>query len=201
MELLISAILVFISTSIDYLVILTILFAIEEKRKLGSIYAGQYLGTGLLVLISLIAAYFLNFIPKDWMIGFLGLIPLGLGIRAIFVDEDVDEEDIEKKTGGHGSKILEIASLTIAMGGDNLGIYIPYFTGKSLSQILIIVGIFALGILALCKLSQRLSSIASVGEIIEKYEKIIVPVVFIGLGLYIIIENGTISYLLSLIRG
>lgn len=85
----------FVSTSIDYLVVLTILFASQGKEGLKSIYAGQYLGTGLLVLVSLIAAYFLNFIPQDWIIGLLGLIPLGLGIRSIFVDEDIDEEDIE----------------------------------------------------------------------------------------------------------
>ena len=83
METIVSALLVFVSTSIDYLVVLTILFAIQGREGLKSIYAGQYIGTGLLVLVSLIAAYFLNFIPQDWIIGLLGLIPLGLGIRAI----------------------------------------------------------------------------------------------------------------------
>ncbi|MDU5324922.1 MAG: cadmium resistance transporter, partial [Peptoniphilus harei] len=92
-------------------------------------------------------------IPQDWIIGLLGLIPLGLGIRAIFVDEDIDEEDIKGKITGNGSKILAFTSLTVAMGGDNLGIYIPYFTGKSLIEISISLVIFALGILILCKLS------------------------------------------------
>ena len=119
METIVSALLVFVSTSIDYLVVLTILFASQGKKGLKSIYAGQYLGTGLLVLISLIAAYFLNFIPQDWIIGLLGLIPLGLGIRSIFVDEDIDEEDVEGKITGNGSKILAFTSLTVAMGGDN----------------------------------------------------------------------------------
>ena len=118
METIVSALLVFVSTSIDYFVVLTILFASQGKKGLKSIYVGQYLGTGLLVLASLIAAYFLNFIPQDWIIGLLGLIPLGLGIRAIFVDEDIDEEDIEGKITGDGSKILAFTSLTVAMGGD-----------------------------------------------------------------------------------
>jgi len=192
METIVSALLVFVSTSIDYLVVLTILFASQGKKGFKSIYAGQYLGTGLLVLVSLIAAYFLNFIPQDWIIGLLGLIPL-------FVDEDIDEEDIEGKITRDGSKILTFTSLTVAMGGDNLGIYIPYFTGKSLIELSISLVIFALGILVLCKLSQNLASISAIGEIVEKYEKIIVPVVFIGLGLYILIENGTINYLISLI--
>ena len=115
------------------------------------------------------------------------------------MDEDVDEEDIEGKITGNGSKILAFTSLTVAMGGDNLGIYIPYFTGKSLIEISITLVIFALGILVLCKLSQNLVSISAIGEIVEKYEKIIVPVMFIGLGLYILTENGTINYFISLI--
>ena len=196
METIVSALLVFVSTSIDYLVVLTILFASQGKEGLKSIYAGQYL---VLVLVSLIPAYFLNFIPQDWIVGLLGLIPLGLGIRSIFVDEDIDEEDIKGKITGNGSKILAFTSLTVAMGGDNLGIYIPYFTGKSLIEISISLVIFTLGILILCKLSQRLASISAIGEIVEKYEKVIVPVVFIGLGLYILIENGTINYFISLI--
>ena len=196
METIVSALLVFVSTSIDYLVVLTILFASQGKEGLKSIYAGQYL---VLVLVSLIPAYFLNFIPQDWIVGLLGLIPLGLGIRSIFVDEDIDEEDIEGKITGDGSKILAFTSLTVAMGGDNLGIYIPYFTGKSLIEISISLVIFALGILILCKLSQNLASISAIGEIVEKYKKIIVPVVFIGLGFYILIENGTINYFISLI--
>lgn len=125
------------------------------------------------------------------------LYTLGLGIRAIFVDEDIDEEDIEGKITGNGSKILAFTSLTVAMGGDNLGIYIPYFTGKSLIEISISLVVFALGILILCKLSQNLASISAIGETVEKYEKVIVPVVFIGLGLYILIENGTINYLIG----
>ena len=112
---------------------------------------------------------------------------------------DIDEEDIEGKITGNGSKILAFTSLTVAMGGDNLGIFIPYFTGKSLIEIGISLVIFTLGILILCKLSQSLASISAIGEIVEKYEKIIVPVVFIGLGLYILIENGTINYFISLI--
>lgn len=199
METIVSALLVFVSTSIDYLVVLTILFASQGKEGLKSIYAGQYLGTGLLVLISLIAAYFLNFIPQDWIIGLLGLIPLGLGIRAIFVDEDIDEEEIEGKITGKGSKILAFTSLTVAMGGDNLGIYIPYFIGKNLIEISLSLVIFAVGIFMLCKLSKSLASFPTIEDVVEKYEKIIVPVVFIGLGFYILIENGTINYLISLI--
>lgn len=58
METIVSALLVFVSTSIDYLVVLTILFASQGKKGLKSIYVGQYLGTGLLVLAVLLPLTF-----------------------------------------------------------------------------------------------------------------------------------------------
>ena len=198
MDIILSAALVFVSTSIDYLFILTILFATQGKQHRKSVYFGQYLGTGILVAVSLIAAFFLNLIPQEWVIGLLGLIPIALGIRAVLVDEDVDEDEIEEQLSKKGSTILAFAGLTLAMGGDNVGIYVPYFTGKTFAQILIVIAVFALGILGLCVLSQRLASVPAIGETVEKYERIIVPIVFIGLGIYILVENGTFAYLWTL---
>lgn len=70
----------------------------------------------------------LNFVPEDWMIGTLGIIPLILGIRAIFTDDDEADEAVEQIEGrGNQSLFWTVSLVTIASGGDNLGIYIPYF--------------------------------------------------------------------------
>lgn len=87
-----SALAVYISTSIDYLFILLIIFLKTILKKVSVRFFGQYLGTGILVAISLFAAYVLNFIPQDWIIGLLGLIPIYLGIRVAFVGEEEEEE-------------------------------------------------------------------------------------------------------------
>ena len=91
---------------------------------------GQYLGTSVLVAVSLFAAYVLNFIPQDWIIGLLGLIPIYLGIRvAVGGEEEEEEEEVVEKleSGGTSRLFWTVALITIASGGDNLGIYIPYF--------------------------------------------------------------------------
>lgn len=88
-----SAIAVYISTSIDYLFILLIIFSQSHTKRYSSHFWGQYLGTGILVAVSLFAAYVLNFIPQDWIIGLLGLIPIFLGIRVAFVGEEEEEEE------------------------------------------------------------------------------------------------------------
>lgn len=197
-----SAIAVYISTSIDYLFILMIIFSQSYTRKgLFQIYGGQYIGTGILVVASLFAAYVLNFIPQDWLIGLLGLIPIFLGVRIALLKESEEEEGkVVEKLEKRGSTRLfwVVTLLTIASGGDNLGIYIPYFTSLSFSEIIVILIVFFISTFLLCQISYKLAEISFVSETIEKYERIIVPVVFIGLGLYIMVENGTISTLLNI---
>ncbi|HGR4644688.1 TPA: CadD family cadmium resistance transporter [Streptococcus pneumoniae] len=194
----ISAIGVYISTSIDYLIILIILFAqLSQNKQKWHIYAGQYLGTGLLVGASLVAAYVVNFVPEEWMVGLLGLIPIYLGIRFAIVGEDAEEEEEEIIQRLEQSKANQlfwtVTLLTIASGGDNLGIYIPYFASLDWSQTLVALLVFVIGIIIFCEISRVLSSIPLIFETIEKYERIIVPLVFILLGLYIMYENGTIE--------
>lgn len=194
----ISAIGVYISTSIDYLIILIILFAqLSQNKQKWHIYAGQYLGTGLLVGASLVAAYVVNFVPEEWMVGLLGLIPIYLGIRFAILGEDAEEEEeeiIERLEQSKANQLFwTVTLLTIASGGDNLGIYIPYFTSLDWSQTLVALLVFVIGIIIFCEISRVLSSIPLIFETIEKYERIIVPLVFILLGLYIMYENGTIE--------
>ncbi|MDG7525553.1 CadD family cadmium resistance transporter [Streptococcus pneumoniae] len=194
----ISAIGVYISTSIDYLIILIILFAqLSQNKQKWHIYAGQYLGTGLLVGASLVAAYVVNFVPEEWMVGLLGLIPIYLGIRFAIVGEDAEEEEeeiIERLEQSKANQLFwTVTLLTIASGGDNLGIYIPYFASLDWSQTLVALLVFVIGIIIFCEISRVLSSIPLIFETIEKHERIIVPLVFILLGLYIMYENGTIE--------
>ncbi|WP_419894473.1 CadD family cadmium resistance transporter [Ligilactobacillus salivarius] len=200
----ISAIGVYISTSIDYLIILIILFAqLSQNKQKWHIYAGQYLGTGLLVGVSLVAAYVVNFVPEAWMVGLLGLIPIYLGIRFAIVGEGEEEEEEEITERLEQSKANQlfwtVTLLTISSGGDNLGIYIPYFASLDWAQTLVALLVFAIGVLIFCELSRVLSSIPLISETIGKYKRIIVPLVFILLGLYIMYESGTIETFLNFI--
>jgi cadmium resistance protein CadD (predicted permease) len=62
----ITALAVFISTSIDYAVILTIIFSQARTRKsISHVVGGMYLGTAFLVIVSLLAALVLHIIPNE----------------------------------------------------------------------------------------------------------------------------------------
>jgi len=202
-----TAVAVFISTSIDYLLILTIVFAQAKNRKgVQHVVEGQYLGTALLIIVSLLAAFVLNFIPEKWIIGLLGLVPIILGIRAAVSkeadeDEESEEDEIVEKLEQHRSSFLfwTITLITIASGGDNLGIYIPYFAASNMGEILTALIVFIILTAVLCYVGYQLARIHFISKTLEKYERIIVPVVYIALGIYIMLESGTIQKLLQLL--
>lgn len=200
-----SALAVFISTSIDYLLILTIIF-VQTRTKKGILHVvgGQYLGTAVLVVASLLIAFILHFIPEEWIIGLLGIIPIILGVHVATQKERDKEEDeaeeVNKKleTAKANRLFWTITLITIASGGDNLGIYIPYFASLAGSDFFIILLVFLIATAILCYIGYKLSTIRLISETLEKYERIIVPIVYIALGIYIMAESGTFTKLISL---
>lgn len=196
----VSAIVSYIATSIDYIVILVVLFAQMKKRKNGvrDIVLGQYLGFTILIVISLLAAFGLAFIPQQW-IGLLGLIPIFIGLKVLFEKDEGDEEDEEilESTNRFSSFILSVTVIMLAAGGDNLGVYIPYFTVLNTIELIVTIVIYYIAAAVLLYLCQRVSAVKGISETVEKYEKIIVPIVFLALGIMIMSENGTFSMILN----
>lgn len=121
---------------------------------------------------------------------------MALGIRFAIVGEEEEDEDeiIERVNQETSTKLFwTVTLLTIASGGDNLGVYIPYFSSLNALEIIVALIVFAIGIIVLCEVSRYFSNMPLISETIEKYERIIVPVVFILLGIYIMMENDTLG--------
>lgn len=183
---------VFASTNIDDIFLLAAFFSDKELR-VRSIVLGQCLGIGLLVAVSCIIAFFSLALPPGY-VSFLGALPLYLGIRKLpslwTVTEDAKEEEnvqtqekiIEKNTG---SQIMAVSAVTLANGGDNLGVYIPMFA-NSLSSIPLFVLIFAIMTLLWCFLGHVLVNNKIAGHWIRRYGHKVLPVVLIILGLHIL---------------
>ena len=76
-----AAVLAFLATNLDDLLVLTLLYSRSDSRQTDlKIFLGQFLGIGILVLLSFLAAKGLLFLP-DRYIRFLGVIPVLLGLR------------------------------------------------------------------------------------------------------------------------
>lgn len=197
-----TAVVAYVATSIDYVIILLILFSQTLKKgQLRSIVVGQYLGTTILVGVSLLAAYGLTLVPPHW-VGLLGLIPIYLGIRVWKREEEEEDEEnlLSRLSSGKPNRLfITVTVITLAAGGDNIGVYIPYFSTLNPSETVVMLVVFAILVAVLCYLSYRLASIKTISETIEKWEHWIVPIVFIGLGILIMMENGTFRFLWELV--
>ena len=199
----VTAAILYIVTALDLLVILLMFFARAKTRKeYRDIYIGQYVGSVTLIVISLFFAFVLNYVPEKWILGLLGLIPIYLGIKvAIYGDSD-GEERAKKELNEKGlSKLVgTIAIVTIAScGADNIGVFVPYFVTLSVTNLLITLFVFLILIFVLVFTAQKLANIPGVGEIVEKFSRWIMAVIYIALGLFIIIENDTIQTILGFI--
>lgn len=199
----VTAAILYIVTALDLLVILLMFFARAKTRKeYRDIYIGQYVGSVALIVISLFFAFVLNYVPEKWILGLLGLIPIYLGIKvAIYGDSD-GEERAKKELNEKGlSKLVgTVAIVTIAScGADNIGLFVPYFVTLSVTNLLITLFVFLILIFFLVFTAQKLANIPGVGEIVEKFSRWIMAVIYIALGLFIIIENDTIQTILGFI--
>lgn len=196
LPIILSASLIFISTSIDYLMLFIVLFSkIETNKEKREIYLGHYLGVLVIVLISLICTKFLQLIPKTWVIGILGLVPIYQGIRTAQGYINDAEAEADRILSDRFPLWLDVFLVTVTLSGDNFGIFPIYFFQFTLKELLIIFLIFILGIYLLCKISDNISKIPLIQKIIRKHERIIVALVLISLGLYILWSNGTILHI------
>ncbi|MDD9523850.1 CadD family cadmium resistance transporter [Staphylococcus aureus] len=201
----VTAAILYIATAVDLLVILLIFFArAKTKKEYRDIYIGQYVGSVALIVVSLFFAFVLNYVPEKWILGLLGLIPIYLGIKVAIYDDCEGEKRAKKELNEKGlSKLVgTVAIVTIAScGADNIGLFVPYFVTLSVTNLLITLFVFLILILIffLVFTAQKLSNIPGVGEIVEKFSRWIMAVIYIALGLFIIIENDTIQTILGFI--
>ncbi|MBY7145498.1 cadmium resistance transporter, partial [Levilactobacillus brevis] len=119
----------YISTGLDYLVILMIIFSRVKPQDRWLVLIGDFIGTLILVGSSLTLAFFLGFVPTPWVLGLLGLIPIYLGIKLGLQGDDDDVAAVERRVSQPRGLIASVTLITVATcGADNIGIYVPLFT-------------------------------------------------------------------------
>lgn len=186
---LLSAALAFAATNLDDIVLLTVLFA--QSRRRGTVVAGQFLGFGGLVGLSLLGYLGSLALPAEW-IGLLGLAPIGLGLRAVWAKPAAGAEASDLP---HPS-LWQVTALTLANGADNIGIYTPLFAASRPDQLALTLLVF-FGLLGVwCWLGWRLSRQPAVAGVLRQHGRWLVPVVLIGLGVYLVLESGLLARLL-----
>lgn len=194
----VTSIILYSGTAVDLLIILMLFFAKRKSRKdIINIYLGQFLGSVSLILLSLLFAFVLDYIPSKEILGLLGLIPILLGLKVLLLG-DSDGEAIAKEGLRKDNKnlIFLVAMITFAScGADNIGVFVPYFTTLNLANMIVTLLTFLVMIYLLVFSAQKLAQVPSVGETLEKYSRWFIAVVYLGLGMYILIENNSFDML------
>ena len=126
----------FAVTNIDDILLLSLFFArgAGHRGSARRITLGQYVGFAAILIIAVAAAFGATFLPES-AIPYLGLLPLALGLKSAWQAwkhrDDKSENDTPETAEG-GPRTLEVAAVTFANGGDNIGAYVPVFATAGL---------------------------------------------------------------------
>jgi cadmium resistance protein CadD (predicted permease) len=184
------AVTLFASTNIDDLVVLIGFFA-DRRFRARDIVAGQFAGVAALSLVSAAGSLLSLVIPPTYL-GLLGILPIVIGIRKL---SNLRLDPSTPESSSRGS-IAGVALVTIANGGDNIGIYIPAFAIHSGGQIGVIAMVFAAMTALWCMLAHWMVNHRRFGAPLRRYGHIFAPLILIGLGVLILHHAGTIGWLL-----
>jgi cadmium resistance transport/sequestration family protein len=183
----------FIATNLDDMFILMAFFALPDFKK-EEVVLGQYMGMIILILISSLAYMFQLIIPSYW-IGLLGVFPIIIGVRNLLNLRKDSTQKTPKKvknnlfSGKTGLKSFQVAMVTFANGGDNLGVYAPLFAGLDLQELLLVILIFLIMTGLWCFLSFKMVNNRIIGTKIRNFAHLILPFVLITIGFYIILRG------------
>ncbi len=195
----------FVATNIDDILILMLFFAqVNATFRPRHIVVGQYLGFTALIVASL-PGFFGGLIVPKAIIGLLGLVPIAIGFSHLVKKENDDNEvqavsgEFKRESNSPVSKlanlfnpqIFNVAAVTVANGGDNIGIYLPLFASSDLRSLVVILAVFSVMVGVWSYVAYRLTRQRSIANILTRYTKAVVPFILIGLGIFILIDSGS----------
>ncbi len=212
-------IITFTITNIDDVLVLAIFFAqskFNPSLKKRHIILGQYLGFSVLVVASLLVFLTSLVIPLAW-IGLLGLIPLGQGILRLIKlarNQQPEEPHLQEEDASFDQtssiprflrpvlnpRLYSIAVITVSNGSDNISIYPPIFAHGGERQLAIVLIVFFLMVALWCLAGYSLTRVPGIAYIVEHYGHYLLPLCLMGLGVYILIQSGTVSLFASFLH-
>jgi cadmium resistance protein CadD (predicted permease) len=184
----------FAVTNIDDILVLSLFFA-QGSGQRGSttrVVLGQYLGFAAILAVAVAAAFGATFLPEA-ALPYLGLLPLALGLKAAWQawrhhanGEGGDDGD----TGKGGPSPWEVAAVTFANGGDNIGVYVPVFATAGVGRMSVYVIVFLVLVAVWCCAGMFFATRPVIAKALSRWGHILLPLVLIALGLLILIEGG-----------
>jgi cadmium resistance transport/sequestration family protein len=201
----------FTATNIDDIMLLMLFFSqVNSTFRPYHIVLGQYLGFVVLIIASLPGFFGGLLIPHQW-VGLLGLLPIGIGVQQMvqqIVSRETKETEVQTVscavttptarhpvlallTSALAPQTYSVAAVTVANGGDNIGIYVPLFATVSLAELGVLLSVFMVLVAVWCGVAYTLARHPAIAHILVQYGSAIVPIVLIALGCFILFESRT----------
>ena len=105
----------------------------EKSKNIFQIIIGQYLGLGILIILSILGSIGTHFFPGK-CIGLWGFLPLFLGLRTLILYCGKKSDEDFQHTMQIPLHIPMIMFLTLSNGADNIAVYIPLFSSCTASE-------------------------------------------------------------------
>jgi cadmium resistance transport/sequestration family protein len=193
LQTLIKATAAFVATNLDDFVLLMVLFSqVPSRFSHRQIFWGRYLGFAALIALSLPGFIGGLVLPKPW-VGLLGLVPIAIGLSQLKKSDESDEMQWVNlpKLPWLNAQMAAVAGLTLANGGDNIGIYVSLFASQTWAELGLTLLLFAVLVALWYWLAQALASHPLVRDRLTTVGHRLMPLVLISLGLFILIDSET----------
>jgi cadmium resistance protein CadD (predicted permease) len=182
----------FAATNIDDIFVLMMFFS-SLTFPARQVVLGQYIGIGLLIIISALGSLIALVIPT-YVIGLLGIIPIAIGVKNLVEIGKKDKSHLKQVVQDKKNKsylsFLMVSAVTFSNGGDNIGVYIPLFSKyNAVSQITTFAAVFMAMTAVWCIASYYFVNHPLVAFRIRHTGNIVLPFVLIGLGIYILTDS------------
>lgn len=183
----------FALTNIDDIFVLVTFFAeatTSDSLTPWKVTLGQLLGFTVIMIISMIGFAVALVLPSE-PIGFLGLLPVLLGIWNLFglFSPSQEEEDAPPTRLKGVRSILKVALVTLMNGGDNIGTYIPLFSQTKGAEIVVYVVVYYILLCVWCLTAWLVMRQRHVLALAQKYVEYLLPFLYMGLGIFIIVQS------------
>ncbi|MGC7101308.1 cadmium resistance transporter [Amycolatopsis lurida] len=184
----------FAATNVDDMLVLAMFFgqAAGKRDAVLRVVIGQYAGFGAILLASVAGALGAGLLPESG-IPYLGLLPLALGLRAAWQawkSHRAGNSEDGQVAGGEDVGILQVAAVTLANGGDNIGVYVPVFAVVGIGGMIGYVVVFLVGVALWCMIGWFLAGRPTVANALSRWGHVILPAALIGIGLVILLKGG-----------
>lgn len=180
----------FAVTNIDDLVVLALLFgrARAEPGASRRVWVGQYTGFVAILVLAIAASAGLRLLD-DGALAYLGLVPLALGVAA-GVEAWRHRGDEDEDRSPRALTVAQVAAITVANGGDNLGVYVPVFTATDTAGVVVHGAVYLTLVAVWCAAGQWLATRPATARALDRWGDVVVPVVFVAIGVSILVDGG-----------